>query len=405
MVEAAPAPSEDDVTQQPRICLVSRREPGTTGTSRYVDHLQTGLRQRGWDVTHLATRPGGRIAAVVDATGKRLGIDTLTFLSAYPLTLHWPRSDVYHLTAHTYASAIRISPPPGPCVVTVHDIGVFLERRSAGRGGLRRRAQHAAERYALGALKRCDSLITDSAWTKQTLVDEIAIPAERVTVVPLGVDHLKYRPLQVPEDFRQRYGLSKDERYVLYVGSDEPRKNLPTIWRALGSICDELPNVRLIKVGRGYDAGIRARLVRLAAELGVDGTIRYFDAVPEDDLPLFYNLAEMLLIPSLYEGFGFPALEAMACGTPVVASDRGSLPEVTGRDGAVLVDPTDAASLAAAVIELMKDPQWAAAVAAHGHERSFQFTWEATLDKTVAVYQRAGSRSSVNEPEEGREMP
>jgi len=390
-------------TNWPRVCLVSRVEPGVTGSSRYVERLRAGLSERGVDLVHVRTRPGGPPGRILELAARRLTIDPLTFLSAYPIRVRWPQADVYHLTGHSFASVFALSRPPGPTVVTVYDIVLFLEWKRARPAALRPWAHHKADSFALGQLRKSDSLIAISQWTKETLVTELGIEAQRVSVTPLGVDHQTYRPLPVPTDFRQRHALPAGQRYVIYVGSDEPRKNLPTVWRAFQMVLRRFPQTLLLKVGRGYDPAIRAGLMQLASELQVAHAIRYFDDVPEEDLPLFYNLADVLVMPSLYEGFGLPALEAMACGTPVVVSNRTALPEVTGHDGGVLVDPREPAEVGHAILALLEDERLAATAAARGRDRSLQFTWDATVDKTIDVY-RQMTAAAVRPPSSARSL-
>ena len=384
---AAPVSSEAPL----RVCLVSRREPGATGTSRYVDRLEHGLRARGLDVVHLRTTPGGRFGRLVRAVGASIGLDGVTFLAAYPLRLRWPEADVYHLTVHTYASALPIRRPRGPMAVTVHDLGFQVEAAGRHPASLRQRVQAAAEGLALRGLRRAESVIAVSHWTRQTLVEQAGLPESRITVTTLGVDHARYQPRSIPADFRKRHRLSSDHRYLIYVGSDAPRKNLPIVWQALQLIRHQAPDVVLLKVGRGYDPAARALLIDLARQLNVDHAIRFFDDVAEAELPLFYNLAHALVMPSLYEGFGLPALEAMACGTPAVISDRGALAELADDASAVLVDPTDAQAVAAAVLRLLSDEAYARTLAERGMERSRRFTWESMVQHTINVYHRMRS--------------
>jgi len=369
-----------------RICLVTRDEPGATGTSRYADRLAKGLRDREFYVDELVTRPSGVVARVLQLAGTPLHLDAITFLSAYPPALRWPSADLYHLTAHTFTSALPLSRRRGPLVTTVHDIGRTMDPRP---GGLRHRVHRAADRFAVGQLRRTTSLIAVSEWTKRELIDRLSVDAERVAVTYLGVDLAMYRPQQVPPAFMTRYGLRDDQRYVIYVGSDEPRKNLSNVWRALSAVRGRFPGVVLLKVGRGYDPAARDDLRRLAAQLGMREAIRYFDDVPENDLPLFYAASELLVMPSLYEGFGLPALEAMASGLPVVVSDRAALPELVGRESGILVDPSDAAGLARAIIKLLDDRALAMRLGEQGRARARRFTWEAMVSKTIDVYRRA----------------
>jgi glycosyltransferase involved in cell wall biosynthesis len=131
---------------------------------------------------------------------------------------------------------------------------------------------------------------------------------------------------------------------------------------------------------------------QLASDLGIADAIRFIDYVPEADLPSFYNLANVVLIPSMYEGFGLPALEALACARPVVTSDAPALLEVTG-NAATVVDARDPSGLAASVIHLLSRRVAAEELGKRGRERSMRFTWPLTVDRTIEVYRRM-SRSA-----------
>jgi glycosyltransferase involved in cell wall biosynthesis len=223
------------------------------------------------------------------------------------------------------------------------------------------------------------------------LVQNLAMPAERISVVPLGVDEQQYQPLAVPDAFRIRYELSDEHRYVLYVGSEDPRKNLEMLWRAFAIACRRDPGLRLLKVGPAQSQLERQRLVGLADELGIERAVRFLDYVPEDDLPLLYNVASMCVVPSLYEGFGLPVLEAMACGTPVVCSSAASLPEVAG-DAALLVSGTDSLQLADAIGALLEDSEQRTALRDRALRRAMQFRWATTVSRMIGVYEAAIGR-------------
>ncbi|MBM2826407.1 MAG: glycosyl transferase group 1, partial [Dehalococcoidia bacterium] len=132
------------------------------------------------------------------------------------------------------------------------------------------------------------------------------------------------------------------------------------------------------------------RLVSLAGDLGVEDKIAFLGEVPEEELPLFYNTADVLALPSIYEGFGFPALEAMACGTPVVASNRTSVPEVVG-DGGILIDPTKPEEWAEQISRVLSDTALAQGLKERAIKRAAQFTWEKTAEETLEVYRRINS--------------
>jgi glycosyltransferase involved in cell wall biosynthesis len=146
-----------------------------------------------------------------------------------------------------------------------------------------------------------------------------------------------------------------------------------------------MPNVKLIKVGSPEYLGHLEQLKQLTYELSLEGSVLFLDHPPEEDLVALYNLAALFVFPSLYEGFGLPPLEAMACGTPVVCSHAASLPEVVG-DAALMVDPYDVDGLAAAMERVLRDADLRQDLRERGLARASQFTWERTARQTVAVY-------------------
>lgn len=233
------------------------------------------------------------------------------------------------------------------------------------------------------AVARADHILADSEATRTDLMRLLNVPPQKVTTVYLGVDP-DFRPL--PSDrvreVLARYGLVPG--YLLFVGTLEPRKNLPgllTAYRILRS--REAIREPLVVVGsRGWLYGeIFARL----EALGLEGAVCFLENVPDEDLPALYNGAALLAMPSFYEGFGLPALEAMACGTPVVLSNRGSLPEIAG-GAAVVVNPDSPEDIAAGIAQVLEDPALRETLRARGLARAAQFTWEETARRTLQIY-------------------
>jgi glycosyltransferase involved in cell wall biosynthesis len=240
------------------------------------------------------------------------------------------------------------------------------------------------DEIAVNALHDADAVVAVSDWTCQTLVTGAGLPEKRIRVVPLGVDRDRYQPRAVPSGFRERYDLTRNEPLLLYVGNDEPRKNIGRLFEALRIVKAQIENVLLLKVGVTRDGRLGSRW--LAKELGVAGAVRFLGQVPEVDLPLFYNVADAVVMPSLYEGFGLPALEAMASGTPLVVGDAGAIREVTGSMGAILVEPRDVSGLAAAVVDVLRDKQLALRLSGAGQKRAASFSWDRTVERTMSVY-------------------
>jgi glycosyltransferase involved in cell wall biosynthesis len=377
-----------------RVQIVVRPVTAATGTGRYTAALIDGLTQTGVTV-EIAAPEMPRLFLPVAAALRPIGFDLAAFFGSYPLRAPLNSPDVLHISAQTLATFLHVQRPRMPVVITVLDIIPYLVRDDAALNTLQHPADRQAYRLALAALHRADALLAISEYTARTLVDALGIARERVHVTYPGVDQAHFRPQPVPDDFRVRYGLGIPDHTLLYVGSEDPRKNLPVLIEALallrGSV--EGGDVRLWKVGRAQFQDERTRLVTLIAKRGLTDAVQFFDEVPDADLPLFYNAADVFVMPSRYEGFGLPVVEAMACGTPAVVADATALPELVGDTGFKFA-PDDPAALAAAVQQawaLPHDPdRWRAQAA--------KFTWARTVHDTLAVYrmligQRAGPRA------------
>jgi glycosyltransferase involved in cell wall biosynthesis len=229
-------------------------------------------------------------------------------------------------------------------------------------------------------VRRVAGVLTVSEFSKSRIVERLQISADRVRVIPNGVNPL-FAPTSPDIVAETRARLQLPERYILSVGSREPRKNLPRLLQAWQTIAPQHNDVSLVIVGAKNtntfrDAGIHAELPRVV-QTG------YLDHA---DLPRVYAGAELFVYPSLYEGFGLPVLEAMACGTAVLCSNSTSLPEVAG-DAAKLVDPLDVAALANSMGNLLKDTVQRERLGHLGLARAKQFTWDQSASLTLAALQ------------------
>lgn len=279
-------------------------------------------------------------------------------------------ADVCHIVDHGYGHlAYRL--PPERTVVTFHDAVVV---RVPGVGWRTR----LSLRYSLGAIRRVARVIAVSAAARADFLSLVDYPAERVSVVHLGIDPA-FRP---PEDREaDRRALGFDRPTVLHVGHTLPYMNLPRVVGAFERLVRAHGvDARLVKVG-----DLTAEQHALVNRLGLSERVVTIGRVPFTDLPRVYGAADALLYPPLYAGFGLPPLEAMACGTPVVCSDRGSLPEVAG-DAASFADADDEDAMAGRLAELLTDASAAASRRAQGFARAARFTWDATVDGVLAVY-------------------
>jgi len=373
------------VTKTPlKVQLIAKREAGISGTSRYTEAIQRGLLEAGVDVHLTFPAPPPLPSPMIEALN-RFGVDLTTFLAGCPLRAHLDSADIYHIPTQTMATLLCFQRFPRPVVVTVLDIIPHLVRGDRGLDTSRHGIERLFYRLALAGLKRADALIAISEYTKRTLVENLGLPSERIHVVYPAVDPQKFRPLQVPDEFLARHGLGRDRRYVLYVGSDDPRKNLGTLAQSFALLKQKLPQVKLLKVGAPHFYHERQRLLALVADLGIQEDVLFIEQVSDNELPLFYNVADVLAMPSLYEGFCLPVAEAMACGTPVVCSNATSLPEAAG-GAALLVDPTRAEEITLALQTVLDDSMLAADLRRQGLDRAAALTHGAAVDGLLDAY-------------------
>ena len=233
-------------------------------------------------------------------------------------------------------------------------------------------------------------IITTSNQSRLDLEKYLSVPADCLNVIPSGVSD-KFHPLpmeMVGEELYTRYGISWP--YILYVGALTQRKNIGRALQAFAKIAPAFPDLRFVIAGpRSWKA---TPVENLVEELGLEERVFLTGPATDSELPLLYNGARIFVFPSLYEGFGLPPLEAMACGTPVIVSNVSSLPEVVG-DAALLVDPLDLEAIASAIQRLLSEPVLAAHLREKGLAQAAKFTWERTARMTLAVYKKVLNQS------------
>ncbi|NTV63070.1 MAG: glycosyltransferase family 4 protein [Oscillochloris sp.] len=292
-----------------------------------------------------------------------------------PALLRATRANLYH-------GALNVVPLacPVPSIVTIHDLA-FIRFPQTFRAYNRTYLDFATRLTA----RRASRILAVSEHTRREVIGILGIPPERVVVTPNAArTHFRPPTPAALAAFRARHNLP--ERFALFVGTLEPRKNLTTLLDAYAEVARRFPNVPLL-VGGGkgwlYDT-IFERLEKL----GLREKVAFVGYLDEDDLPLWYAAASVFVFPSIYEGFGMPPLEAMACGTPVVTSNTSSLPEVVG-DAGLMVDPHNADALADALCRVLGDRDLHADLAARGPARAAIFTWQTTAERTLRAYEEA----------------
>ena len=306
---------------------------------------------------------------------------------AFPRAAHTLKADIMHIP--------YFAPPRRtygiPSIVTIHD--VISQRLPEYRASLRLRAY---TQFVARAAPRAAAVIAVSNHGKQDIAATLGIPPERIYVTYEAPDP-RFTPAsyEAQLNLRQRLGLRGP--FVLNVGGMDARKNIAGLIQAFAEVYRQFGNPDL----RLFIAGDPAKLSAgalfpdwrpLARDLGIGDHI-ICAPVAEDDLAPLYSAADCFAFTSLYEGFGLTPLEAMACGAPVVCSNRTSLPEVVGEAG-LLVEPTDSAAFSAAILRVLTSLQTAQELRARGIARAGQFTWERVARQTVAVYEETFKRSS-----------
>jgi glycosyltransferase involved in cell wall biosynthesis len=303
---------------------------------------------------------------------RRFAVRSVWMQLVLPRILRDVRPDLVHFTNYLAPLAGRV-----PYLVSFHDMSLSLLPQYHT---LKKRVLTSSLIPAVARGARM--ILTPSESTRRDVVRLLRVDPGRVRVIPYAAGP-SFRPVPLaPERLEAAHGIRTP--YFLYVGTLEPRKNLARALRAFASVAGALPGCRFVIVGqRGwrYDEVLRA-----AAHPALRGRVELLGYVTEDSLPELYAHALALVYPSLYEGFGLPVVEAMACGTPVLTSRSSSLAEIA-EGAALLVDPTDEKALADALHALATDEGLRNRLRAQGLERARAFSWERTGRETVAAYQ------------------
>ncbi len=368
---------------------VSAAVNSKAGLGRYAASLVMHLRDT-WVGPHLYLfynrRPGGHLpSSLADIPHRRVSLGYkpwrmlvwMGHLFHVPFdVLLPPETRLFHATEHL------LPPFKGvPTVLTVHDL--IFERFPQ----YHKRLNYLFLTRTMPLFtRRASAIIAISQATKRDLVEFYQLPAEKIHVIyEAPAPHFRPQPEEHVEAVRKRYGLP--ERYVLTVGTIEPRKNLERFLRAFEVVHAEGLVEAWVVVGqRGW---LYEGFFRRLAESPAREAVILPGFVPDRDLPALYTGATAFVLPSLYEGFGLPVLEAMACGAPVVTSRAGALPEVGGT-AAHYVSPTDLEEMVQALVRVLKDADKRRAMREAGLRQAARFSWAKTARETAEVYRRLG---------------
>jgi glycosyltransferase involved in cell wall biosynthesis len=282
---------------------------------------------------------------------------------------------LYHATDFT------LPPTRARAILTVHDLS-FVRVPEAASPRLKRYLDVVVPRSVL----RADHILADSQATKDDLIALYNTPSDKITVLLSGVES-RFQPVSdtnALQNVRRKYRLP-ERPYILSVGTVQPRKNYARLIQALSRLRERQYDIGLVIVGgKGW---LEDPIYAAIRETGMSEFVHFTGFADDADLPALYSSASITALPSLYEGFGIPVLESMACGTPVVTSNLSSLPEVAG-DAALLVTPTDLEGITDALRRLLDESALRAALVERGFQRAKRFTWEAAAVQLHRIYQQ-----------------
>ena len=359
----------------------SGRNYRRTGVSRYIDELVRHLALLEPDVeliayTNRGFEPDGwnsvRLRRAVIPVGNptiRIGWE----LATLPLATMRDRVDVFHGTVNSLPRGIRAAR-----AVTVHDLA-FLRYPDQVTGKRYRYLKWMVE----SSIQRAEVVLTPSEATRADVIDSFAIGPERVVATPLGVDK-GFRPASRESIVAVRSQYRLERPYILTVGTLEPRKNLPMLLRAFAAMKGEIPHDLVLAGPAGW---LMDDIERTIVAAGIDDRVRRIGFAEDQALVALYSGADLVAIPSLYEGFGLPVIEAMATGAPVLTSNVSSMPEVAG-GAALLIDPTDLESIIEGIRSVLGSEELRARMRSDGPLRAAEFTWQRTASETLAAYRR-----------------
>lgn len=304
----------------------------------------------------------------------------------YPFSASFAQADVNHVIDHSYAHLVHAL-DASKTVVTLHDM--IWARVQNGEYKPSPVSLNAVQKHNLSGLAKAAAVVCDSEASKKSLLEFLPGLESRVSVIAPGLNDLFNHPKKVSIHELLR-GVPKP--FLFHPGHTQSYKNIPALFYVLAEIRKAGQSVHLVKTGTEFTP----EQISLAQRLGVKPLVHHLGKVSSETLPEIYKAADALLLPSLDEGFGFPALEAMAFGLPVIASNRGSLPELI-RNAGILTEPEDYQGMSLAVLSLLRTPSIRQEFIARGKERAAGYTWEKSAKQLLNLYRdifsRKGNRS------------
>ncbi|HEY9768030.1 MAG TPA: glycosyltransferase family 1 protein [Coleofasciculaceae cyanobacterium] len=377
-----------------RVAVV-RREPNVAfSMDVYADNLVEQLKKirPNWEIIEISPEPWSDDLENLWHSGNPLRKYYERFYN-HPRVVSQTQADIFHIIDHTNGHvAYGLKKLGKPVLITCHDLVQYIYPEILKNESRFPAFSLAVWQHSVKGIIAAHSTIAVSTNTARDINKWLNVNLDRIKVIPNGVGtNFCVLPAEKVAQWRQKYVDSPAEICLLNVGSNHQRKNILTVLKAVKAIANLDIPVRLWKVGEKFypeqEQYIKAN--------GLAKHITLINNADSEALIYFYNAADVMLAPSLYEGFGLTILETMACGTPVITSNISSLPEVAG-DAAILVEPTDVEAITKAVIRLQKDTIYRQNLINKGLVRVKEFTWKKTVEQTANLYEEiVNSRSKV----------
>ncbi|MBD2296494.1 glycosyltransferase family 4 protein [Anabaena sphaerica FACHB-251] len=367
--------------------VIVRRETGVAlSMDVYADNLVAELKaiRPNWEIVEVAPQPWSRNQENLWHSGTGIRKYYKRFWH-HPQQVSQVEGDIYHIIDHTNAHvAYWLKKKGKPIIVTCHDLVHFVYPEILKGESRFPALSMASWKFSVRGMGDADCIVAVSSNTAKDVHEKLGIELQRIVVIPNGVE-VSFCPLpsEKIKSFRQQYQRSPEEICLLNVGSTHQRKNIITVLKVLKTLKDQGLSVRLWRAGGKFTA----EQITFIKKHNLQQDILDFGTADKNILIQLYNAADILLAPSLYEGFGLTIIEAMACGLPVITSQVSSLPEVVGDDG-ILVDPNSPQAIADAVFHLNKKPDLYHDLVEKGFARVKSFTWQNAAKKLAVIYEK-----------------
>ncbi|MEL6438136.1 MAG: glycosyltransferase family 1 protein [Cyanobacteria bacterium J06621_8] len=367
--------------------VIVRREPKVAfSMDVYADNLVAELKQLkpDWTITEISPQPWSNNLENLWHSGNPLRKYYERFYN-HPREVNQLDADLFHIIDHTNAHlAYGLKKQGKNVVVTCHDLVQYVYPEILKNAAKFPAFSMAVWQYCVKGITVADRTIAISSNTAKDVTHWLNIDANKIDVVPNGVG-TEFKPIAKESalEWRKQYTESPDEICLLNIGTNHQRKNIETVLKVVKEIADLNLPVRLWKVGEDFYDDQKQYI----KDNNIADKITMINSPDQSALIKFYNAADVLVAPSLYEGFGLTILEAMSCGTPTITSNVSALPEVAG-DAAILVDPNDVSAITQAVLQITQDAALRQILFDKGLARVKQFSWKETAKQTAAVYEQ-----------------